>query len=95
MDKRIASPNSTERILNELPLEDRLKFGFNIEFSKCIIDKRKELGWTQAMLAEKSGVNRVTIAKLENFHRTASIEVVLKLLYALGMDIKFVDVERK
>lgn len=95
MDNRITGLNSTERILNKLSLEDQLKFGFNIDFAECIIQRRKELGWTQAMLAEKSGVNRVTIAKLENFQRTASVEVVLKLLHALGLGIKFVNIEDK
>lgn len=95
MDNRITGLNSTERILNKLSLEDQLKFGFNIDFAECIIQRRKELGWTQATLAEKSGVNRVTIAKLENFQRTASVEVVLKLLHALGLGIKFVNIEEK
>lgn len=80
--------------LNELSLEDTLKFSFNLKFSKCLIKKRKELGWTQEVLAEKSGVNRVTIAKIEKFQRTASIEVILKLLYALGMSLEIIDLEK-
>lgn len=93
MNNNITSLTSSERIFNELSVDERLKFGFNLEFSKCLIQRRKELGWTQAMLAEKSKVNRVTIARLEKFQRTASIEVVLKLLYALGMGIEFVNCE--
>lgn len=82
---------TSEFPFDKLSLEDRLKFGFSIEFSKCIIHKRRELGWTQEELAKRSGVNRVTIAKLEKFQRTASMDVVLKLLYALGMELQFVD----
>lgn len=82
---------ATETSFSEFTLEERLKLGFSIEFSKCIVQRRRELGWTQAELAEQSGVNRVTIAKLEKFHRTASIDVVLKLLHALGMEIRFVQ----
>lgn len=93
MDNNIIEPISSERVFNELSLEQRLALGFNIAFSDCIIERRKELGWTQAILAEKSGVNRVTIAKLERYQRTASVEVVLKLLYTLGMGIKFVKTE--
>lgn len=94
MNNKISSPNFPEQVFNELPLDDQLVFKFNIAFSSCLNKRRKELGWTQAVLAEKSGVNRVTIAKLERFQRTASIEVVLKLLYALGMDLKFIDTEQ-
>lgn len=84
-----------EAFFNELSVEEQLKFGFNIEFSKRLISRRKELGWTQEVLAQKSGVNRVTIAKLEKFQRTASVEVILKLLNALGLKIQFVEQTEK
>ena len=90
MENEFAKINSIEQYVNELSLAERLVFGFNISFSKCICERRKELGWTQATLAEKSGVNLITITNLEGNKRTASIEVVLKLLYALGMSIEFV-----
>lgn len=77
----------------EITLEDRLRFNFNYKFSKCLVEKRKELGWTQEILAQKSGVSRVTIANLEKLQRTVSVEVALKLLYALGMTIRFADLE--
>ncbi len=80
----------SENGLFELSFEDRLKFSFNMEFAKQLVKRRKELGWTQETLAKKSGVNRVTIAKLEKFQRTASVEVILKLLHALGMSIQFI-----
>lgn len=91
MSKDHTSQLPPDCLFNQLSFEDRLKFGFSMNFAKCVIQKRQELGWTQEELAEQSGVNRVTIAKLEKFHRTASIDVVLKLLYALRMEIKFVD----
>lgn len=75
--------------------EDQLKFAFNARFSQCITSQRKKLGLTQEELANKSGVNRVTIAKLETHQRLASMEVVLKLLTALNMEIQFVDRGRR
>ena len=55
-----------------------------------IKENRQLKNITQEELAEKSGVNRVTIAKIEKFQRQAGIDVVLKLLNALNLDIKFV-----
>ena len=53
--------------------------------------QRKKLGLTQEALADISGVNRVTIAKLETHQRLASIDVILKLLHALNLEIQFVE----
>ena len=82
-----------EVILNfkfeEIPVEDRLRLSFNVSFANCIIKRRRELGWTQEVLAQKSGVNRVTIAKLEKYQRTVSVDVMLRLLNALGLSIQF------
>lgn len=75
--------------LCNLSLDDKLKFAFNIEFISQLLNRRKELGWTQSELAERSGVNRITISKIERFQRMASIEVILKLAYAVGLAVKF------
>lgn len=80
--------------LTELSTEEQLKFAFNARFSQCIISQRKKLGLTQEALADKSGVNRVTIAKLETHQRLASTDVILKLLDALDLDIQFVERNR-
>lgn len=77
--------------LTELSTEERLKFVFNARFSQCITSQRKKLGLTQEALADKSGVNRVTIAKLETHQRLASTDVILKLLDALDLEIQFVE----
>lgn len=76
--------------IERLPKEDVARFLFNARFAQCLVQRRKEMGLTQEALAEKSGVNRVTIAKLESFQRLASTEVILKLLDALDMEIQFV-----
>lgn len=76
--------------IDRLPKEEFARFLFNARFAQCLVERRKELGLTQEALAKKSGVNRVTIAKLESFQRLASTEVILKLLDALDMEIQFV-----
>lgn len=82
--------NTSDAVRSVLSDEELLKFTFNIQFAKSVIEQRKRLGWTQEELSEKSGVNRVTIAKIEKFQRQAGIDVVLKLLNALNLDIRFV-----
>ena len=79
--------NTSDTVRSVLSDEELLKFTFNIQFAKSVIEQRKRLGWTQEELAEKSGVNRVTIAKIEKFQCQAGIDVVLKLLNALNLDI--------
>lgn len=76
--------------LEHLPKDQVARFLFNANFAQCLIKRRTELGLTQAALAEKSGVCRVTIAKLETLQRLVSTEVILKLLDALDLEIQFV-----
>lgn len=77
--------------LNEISSEDFLRYTFNIQFSKCLARRRQMLGLTQEGLAKKSGVNRVTIAKIETRQRLASMDIILKLLHALDLEIQFIE----
>jgi len=86
------APDAMRSVLTD---EELVKFSFNVQFAKCVFDRRTALGWSQQTLAEKSGVNRVTIAKIEKLQRQAGIEVVLKLLEALGLEINFTPVDNK
>ena len=90
MDQNISKKN-IYNYLNEISTEDFLRYTFNIQFSKCLVKRRKMLGLSQEELAKKSDVNRVTIAKIETRQRLASIDVILKLLDALDLEIKFVE----
>lgn len=80
-------------ISEDFSKEEQLRFEFNLRLCKFLKNKRKELGLTQASLAQKSGVNRTTIIQLEKFQRTVSLDVMLKLLHALNVYIQFVDIE--
>ena len=95
MDNKIIGQTASDSFFNNLSLEMQLKFVFSIEFADCLVRRRKELGWTQDKLAEESGINRVTIAKLETYQRMASIETMLKLLHTLGMKVQFIESEIK
>lgn len=89
--------NSIEQNILGQPLYEQLSeddirlFKFNYEVARCIVKQRNRKGFTQEVLAERSGVNRTTIARLERFQRTASIDILLKLFNALDMDLIVVD----
>lgn len=58
-------------------------------------DVRIEKGMTQEELAERSGVHRDTIQKLETDQRTARPATVKKLADALGVEAKKLTTERE
>ena len=56
------------------------------ELGKCIRKRRKELDYTQAFLAEFSGLSVSFISDTERGKPTAEIGKILYLLNLLGMD---------
>ena len=78
-------------MINKFSPSEIQRFKFFVTLSEYIISKRNELHLTQEELAAQSGVSRVTIARLERFCHTASIDVVFKLLATLDLELKIVD----
>lgn len=58
------------------------------ELAGYIRAQRKELGWSQAELAEKIGVGRFWVIDLEKGKSTAEVGVVLRAIKALGFSIQ-------
>ena len=56
------------------------------EFGQTIKKRRKELGFTQAYLAESSGFSISFISDLENGKKTCELEKALYLANLLGLD---------
>lgn len=54
---------------------------------QLIRDRRKELGYTQAYIAEFTGLSVTFISDVERGKKTAEIEKIIKLLHTLGMDL--------
>lgn len=50
-------------------------------------DTRKGHGWSQTELANRAGVSRAWLAKLEAGHRGAELEPLLRLLSALELSL--------
>lgn len=54
---------------------------------------RRETGLTQAELAERAGVSRTTLARMETLAKgDMSVSVLVRLLEAAGYDLKVVKV---
>ena len=66
--------------MNEIPIETVVSENIKI--------LRKQLGWSQEMLAEKTGVSAPYITQIELGKRTPSLDIVEKLALALGVEYK-------
>ena len=66
--------------MNEIPIETVI--------SENIKSLRKKLGWSQELLAEKTGVSAPYITQIEVGKRTPSLDIVEKLAFALGGEYK-------
>ncbi len=53
-----------------------------------IREVRKRLGWTQAQLAERVGISRVSIVAIERGHFLPTIETSLRISRALGVSVE-------
>jgi y4mF family transcriptional regulator len=59
------------------------------EFGAAIRARRKELGLTQAALAEFTGFSVSFLSDLENGKQTAELGKALDLVNLLGLDVEF------
>ena len=66
--------------MNEVPIETIV--------SENIRTLRKKLGWSQELLAEKTGVSAPYITQIEVGKRTPSLDIVEKVASALGVEYK-------
>jgi transcriptional regulator with XRE-family HTH domain len=58
-------------------------------FSDVLIQKRKELGFTQQKIAELSEISLPTIQNIENGRANPSLEVILRISKVLGLEMTF------
>jgi len=57
------------------------------ELGKRIREKRKALGWTQEVLAEKAGIDRSYIGGVERGERNLTFTILCEIASALGCDV--------
>ena len=57
------------------------------ELGRAIRDRRRELGYTQAFLAEYAGVSASFLSELGNGKETIQLGKMMEVMSLLGMDI--------
>ena len=65
-----------------------MKITSSKDFGKAMRERRKELGYTQAYLAEYTGFSTSFISNLENGKETADLGTAIFLMNLLGMDLE-------
>ena len=73
-------PSRPHRSPSALPVQRSLR-----EVAGHVKTWRKLRGLTQGQLADRAGVNRMTISRLENGDGAVSLEIFLRTLHALGV----------
>ena len=53
----------------------------------CLEERRRDLGWSQAVLAERLGSGQSRIAKIEAAHSSVSIDLMIRALLATGANM--------
>ncbi len=57
------------------------------DLGRAIKDARFEAGLTQQQLAERAGISRAWLARVEAGHRKAEIEYLIRAVSALGLSL--------
>jgi y4mF family transcriptional regulator len=68
-----------------------IRIGHWTTFGAAIRDARRAQSLTQTELAERAGVSRSWLAKLESGHRGAEFEQILRVVSALGLTLSIRD----
>ena len=58
-----------------------------MEFSQIVKSLRLERGWSQQEVADRAGLNKMTISQYENGKRKPSFEVIEALAVILNVDL--------
>lgn len=58
-----------------------------MSIASVVREARRRAGLTQAALAERAGVPRSTVARIESGARTPSVELVERLVRAAGLEV--------
>jgi y4mF family transcriptional regulator len=65
------------------------------KLGSAVRDARARHGWSQHELAERAGVSRSWLARLEAGHRGAELEQILRLLNALDLTLTVTDADER
>lgn len=61
--------------------------------TSTLIARRLRLGWTQAQLAETSGVSKQRVSQIERGFHNSQMATVIVLARAMGMMVRLIEVD--
>ncbi len=79
--------------LDALDQRDRDEISLTVQIASAIIERRTQLGWSQAELAQRAGLKQPAIARIEQNGVIPRLDTLEKILKALGLEIKLVNRE--
>jgi transcriptional regulator with XRE-family HTH domain len=65
-----------------------------VAFGASLRSARTKLGWTQQQLADRAGLARQTVIRIEAGNSRAEIGVVMRLARAVGLDLALIPADR-
>lgn len=77
-----------EHLSNPLVKEEYDALEPEFQLVRAILEARKEKKLTQQQLADKTGIDRADISKLENGNANPSLKLLKRLADGLGMRVK-------
>lgn len=92
-NKTYSSDWSTFKDSLELSKEEIAEIDLKVELMGKLLKIRKELGLTQAELANKCNIKQEYIARLENSKSAPQIDTLLKILVPLGYKLDIVPLQ--
>lgn len=77
-------------VSSSIPQDELRAVEFTAKLVAKIILRRKELGWTQAQLAEAAGLKQSAVARIESAKVIPRIDTIQTLAKAVGMKLDLV-----
>jgi ribosome-binding protein aMBF1 (putative translation factor) len=88
--KEMKSWDDVKRTISSIPEEELTAISFAATLVAKIIIKRKDLGWTQAELANAAGLKQSAVARIESGNTIPRIDTIQKLAKAVGLKLDLV-----
>ncbi len=76
--------------IDSLTIEEKYEIEIMGNLVGKIIEKRMELGLSQGELAKKAGIKQYEIEGLETLDDVPGFDIVIKILRALGLELRIV-----